>query len=381
VNLFRVNNFLDIAVKKAIINKEKSAIMSLKTISVNSFRNLADTELHFSPHFNFFTGNNGAGKTNLLEAIYVAGTASSFRVRENRIMIRDDETHFRVEATTNKKNASIYCDGTRKKLTLQGNEVKRLSEYVGWLGITMLSIEDLWIIRGAPVQRRSFYDWLISKVSPRYVDDILEYKKLVSQRNRILQTIHSNGNQHVLEAYTERYISTGNRIYQERKRFLPILKSSLIDFGTKLGLKNFTIEYHSTCSDMEIDHDQVEQIYDREIQYGRTIIGPHRDDLHLFMEQHPFQHFASEGQERAAAISMKLAEASIICGQTGEHPIILMDEAIGELDMVKRKVLLELPQGQVFYASTQLPSPLQKKDKDIKYFTVQGGTIEASAPY
>lgn len=355
--------------------------MSLKTISVHGFRNLADTELHFSPHLNFFTGNNGAGKTNLLEAIYVAGTASSFRVRENKIMIKDNESHFWIEACTDTKKASIYCDGTRKKLVLGGNEVKRLSEYVGWLGITMLSIEDLWIVRGAPAQRRSFYDWLISKISPRYVDDLLEYKKLVSQRNRILQTIQSNGNQGVFDVYTEHYINTGNRIYHERKRFLPQLKSALVDFGTKLGLKNFSIDYNSTCPDMTIDQDQVKQVYDKEVQYGRTILGPHRDDLHMSMENHPFQHFASEGQERAAAISLKLAEALMIKSQTGEQPIIVMDEAIGELDIIKRKILLDLPEGQVFYASTQLPSGSQHQDKKTLYFTVQGGLIEASTPH
>jgi DNA replication and repair protein RecF len=185
----------------------------------------------------------------------------------------------------------------------------------------------------------------------------------------------------VLDAYTERYINTGNRLYQERKRFLPQLKSTLIDFGTKLGLKNFSIEYQSTCPDMALDYHQVEQVYQKEVQYGRTILGPHRDDLHMYMENHPFQHFASEGQERAAAISLKLAEASIINQHTGEQPIIVMDEAIGELDMIKRKIILELPEGQVFYASTQLPSIMQQQHKKTVYFTVQGGKIETSTPH
>jgi DNA replication and repair protein RecF len=352
--------------------------MSLRTISIQGFRNLADNELSFSPRFNFFSGNNGAGKTNLLEAIHVAGTASSFRVREHKIMIKDDASYFRVGASTDTTTASIYCDKTRKKLSLQGNDVKRLSAYVGWLGITMLSIEDLWIVRGAPAQRRAFYDWLIAKVAPRYLDDTMEYRKLIGQRNRILQTIGSNGNHQVLDAYTDQYITVANRIYQERKRFLPVLRSSIMDLGTKLGLHDFAIEYHSTCANMELDHSQVEQVYDKEVQYGRTIIGPHRDDLHLFMKNHPLQHFASEGQERAVAISLKLAEASIIEQQTGEHPILLMDEASGELDDIRKNILLELPKGQVFYASTRIPSSLKDLNDDHKFFTIRGGIVEAS---
>jgi DNA replication and repair protein RecF len=355
--------------------------MSLQTLSIQGFRNLTDTTICFSEHFNFFTGNNGAGKTNLLEAIYVAGTASSFRARENRILIKNNEPYFRVEARTDTTNASIYYDGTRKKLMRAGNEVKRLSEYVGWLGITMLSIEDLWIVRGAPAQRRSFFDWLIAKASPRYLDDLLEYRKLVSQRNRVLQSIHDNGNQGVLEAYNECYITMSNRVYQERKRFLPMLQTCMVDISGQLGLNSFAVDYHSTCPDMNLDQAQIERVYDREIHYGRTVIGPHRDDLHFSLEGQTFQHFASEGQERVAAISLKLAEASIIERHTGKRPLLVLDEASGELDTLRKQHLLGLLDGQVFYASTQIPSHMPIKDKDCAYYLVQGGSIEKTAPY
>ncbi|MBN2620180.1 DNA replication/repair protein RecF [candidate division WOR-3 bacterium] len=355
--------------------------MSLQALSIQGFRNLTDTSICFSEHFNFFAGNNGAGKTNLLEAIYVAGTASSFRARENRILIKNNEPYFRVEARTETTDASIYYDGTRKKLMRAGNEVKRLSEYVGWLGITMLSIEDLWIVRGAPAQRRSFFNWLIAKVSPRYLDDLLEYRKLVNQRNRVLQSIHNNGNQGVLDAYNERFITMSNRVYQERKRFIPLLQTCAIDISAQLGLNDFAIDYHSTCPDMNLDRVQVEQVYDREVLYGRTVIGPHRDDLRFSLEGQTFQQFASEGQERAAAISLKLAEATIIERHTDKRPILVLDEASGELDTLKRQHLLDLLDGQVFYASTQFPSHMPVKDKNCAYYTVQGGIIEKTAPH
>lgn len=355
--------------------------MGLQALSIQGFRNLTDTTVSFSKHFNFFSGNNGAGKTNLLEAIYVAGTASSFRARENRMLIKNGTPYFRVEAHADMTNASIYYDGTRRKLMRAGNEVKRLSEYVGWLGITMLSIEDLWIVRGAPVQRRSFFDWLIAKASPRYLDDLIEYRKLVSQRNRVLQSIRNNGNQGVLDAYNERYIALSNRVYQERKHFMPVLRACVVEISGQLGLNRFEIDYHSTCPEMNIDRTQIERVYDREVHYGRTVIGPHRDDLHFSLEGQILQHFASEGQERAAAISLKLAEASIIERNTGQRPLLVLDEASGELDTLKRKHLLDLLDGQVFYASTRFPSHIPVGSRECAYFTVQGGTIETASPY
>jgi DNA replication and repair protein RecF len=132
---------------------------------------------------------------------------------------------------------------------------------------------------------------------------------------------------------------------------------------------------------MEMDHGQLGRVHDREVQYGRTVIGPHRDDLILYVDGHHLQRYASEGQERAAAISLKLAEAAIIKDQTGKSPVLVLDEASGELDSTRRKLMFDLLEGQIFYASTQYPSHVPIENKNCAYFSVQGGRIEATTPH
>jgi len=355
--------------------------MSLRSLTVQGFRNLKDTELDFSEHFNFIIGDNGTGKTNILEALFYIGLASSFRAREDKVLIRFGESHFRVSAETENREASVFYDGTCKKITLQGNEMKRLSEFVGWLGITMLSIEDLWIVRGAPSKRRSYLDWMIAKASPLYLDDLIEHRKLVRQRNRVLQTMHNNGNIDLLDAYNERFISISNAIYRERQRYLPMVKEHIKENGEELGLKRFTLEYQCTCRDMELDLDQLDQVRDLEMQLGHTRIGPHRDDLVFFINDHSLRSYASEGQERAAAISLKLAESRIIEQCTGTRPLLLLDEAGAELDNNKKNTLVSMLQGQVFYASTTTPEIPEKQGKDSVVFYVKAGEIEKTASH
>jgi DNA replication and repair protein RecF len=216
--------------------------MVLKKLKYQGFRNLADAELEFADNFNFIIGKNGAGKTNLLEAIFYVGLASSFRIREEQNLIRIGEPFLRVDAETEDMRAIVYFDGQKKKLTLHGNEVRRLSNYVGWLGITTLSIEDIWMVRGAPSRRRAFIDWTIAKTSTVYLSNLIEYRKILRQRNRILQNGGDNKDSDVLELFDEQLIRTGNEIYRKRADFLPKLREHITAFGQELGLQKLTFD-------------------------------------------------------------------------------------------------------------------------------------------
>jgi len=352
--------------------------MVLKKLKYQGFRNLADAELEFVDNFNFIIGKNGTGKTNLLEAIFYAGLASSFRIREEQNLIRVGEPFLRVDAETEDMRAIVYFDGQKKKLTLHGNEVRRLSNYVGWLGITTLSIEDIWMIRGAPSCRRAFIDWTIAKTSTVYLSNLIEYRKILRQRNRILQNGGDNKDRDVLELFDEQLIRTGNEIYRERAEFLPKLRAHITAFGQELGLQKLTFGYRSSCPDMKLDHDVLKRTRSREFILGHTLVGPHRDDLHFSINARPLKNFASEGEERAGVISMKLAEAEILYKETGKRPILLLDEVAAELDRERIEVLLQLLKGQVFYASTQLPSFLNINEQKNRFFSVARGIFEVS---
>lgn len=353
----------------------RSVSMVLKKIKYQSFRNLIDAELEFTDDFNFIIGKNGAGKTNLLEAIFYAGLGSSFRVREEEHMIRIGESFLRVDAETENISAAVFYDGQKKKLTLQGNEIRRLSNYVGWLGLVILSIEDIWIVRGGPSRRRSFLDWTIAKISTVYLSNLIEYRKIIRQRNNILQNGEESTNE-VLRLFNEQLIKTGNEIYRERAAFLPMLKENISVFGNELGLQELTLSYQSTCPDMHIDETVLDRVRSKESMVGHTLVGPHRDDLNFSIKDRPFRDFASEGEERAGVIAMKLAEAEILHKKNGQRPILILDEVGAELDDDKTKRLLGLLKGQVFYASTQMPDFSKNDGQKNRHFTVERGSIE-----
>lgn len=354
--------------------------MVLREIDYQGFRNLVDSRLEFAEEFNFIIGENGSGKTNLLEAIFYVGLASSFRVREERNLINVDKHYLRINARTNRKNASVYLDGDKKKLTLQGNEVQRLSDFVGWIGMTVLSIEDIWIVRGSPAKRRSFLDWTITKMVPPYLADLMEYRKIVRQRNKVLQSTDEINDLSLLEIFDEQLIQYGNKIYEAREKNIPDLKKSTASISSHFGLDNLDIEYASSCPGMRIDQTILTEVRQKELMFGQTIVGPHRDDLVFVMQGRPLKYFASEGEERAVAISLKLAEAEMLYTKAGDRPILLLDEVAAELDDSKREIMLSLLQGQVFYASTHMPPwTTIHQQKQCQVFKIMRGEVEVSA--
>ena len=167
--------------------------------------------------------------------------------------------------------------------------MRRLSNYVGWLGITTLSLEDIWMVRGAPSRRRAFIDWTIAKTSTVYLNNLIEYRKILRQRNRILQNGGDNKNSDVLELFDEQLIKTGNEIYRERADFLPELREHVAAFGQELGLQKLTFGYRSSCPDMKLDHDVLKRTRSREFIVGHTLVGPHRDDLHFSINARPLK--------------------------------------------------------------------------------------------
>lgn len=354
----------------------------IRQIEYQGFRNLADGALEFAEDFNFIIGENGAGKTNLLEMIYYAGTASSFRVREERRLIRFDCNFLRLDAVSDEKNGTVYLDSHRKKLTLQGNEVHRVADFVGWFGVTILSLDDIWIVRGSPGRRRFFLDWAIAKVSPSYLNNLIAYRKVIKQRNKVLQTFGENGNARVLDVLDEQLVKYGNAIYKGREDKLVMLRKYYNEIAKKLGLKSFDFFYRSSTGQMRIDRAQLAGVHKQEISLGQSLLGPHRDDLYFTVNGKAMQHYASEGEERMAAISLKLAAAEMYYKIKNERSVLLLDEVGAELDTGKKRLLLELLNGQVFYASTQLPH-LDNLDQKLKVriLRIKGGAIEISSTH
>jgi DNA replication and repair protein RecF len=285
----------------------------------------------------------------------------------------------RVEAEADgDRSGAVYADADRKRVTLGGKSVSRLSSYIGWLSVTVMSIDDIWIVRGSPARRRAFLDWAIAKLSSTYAADLTEYRKVVFQRNRFLQIYRDNGSEKLLESYDERLIESGNEIYKKREAKLPEIRMRFAEFGQQFSTKGFDVNYQSSCAKMRLDAGLLRRVRPREIALGQTLAGPHRDDLVFLINGRPMRSYASEGEERAASIALKLAEAEMLFAARGERPILLLDEVGAELDLGKREILQGLLKGQVFYASTQMPASSPGAGRRGRTFRIKDGAVEVS---
>ncbi|MGQ9701063.1 MAG: DNA replication/repair protein RecF [bacterium] len=350
--------------------------MILQAIEYEGFRNLVDGHLDFDPNFNLITGENGAGKTNLLEAIFFTAYGVSFRTNNEKNILKFNQPYLRVTGTSDAYIGSIFYNGV-KKYVLNGNEKNRASDYVGWLPLITMSLNDIWIIRGAPAQRRNFLDWLLIKLNPAYGANLSEYRKVLRQRNCFLQQKDREKDISLLDVYNEQLIMWGNAIYEERCKIFPVLKEGIKQKGTDMGLHKISVEYRSSCPDMKLSLEQIKRNENLEIRRGETIIGPHRDDLYITIDGNPARNFASEGECRLIALILKLTESEILRQGINDQPIFLLDEITIELDAKHRQSFFDSLKGQVFYATIQDPSDFKISNKTT--FIVQRGQIALSS--
>jgi len=347
--------------------------MILQAIEYEGFRNLTDGQINFGEDLNLIIGGNGAGKTNLLEAIFFAAYGSSFRTNDDKNMVKFNQPYLRVKGISNGAEASVLYNGT-KRFMLNGNEKNRLNEYIGWLPVVIMSLNDIWIIRGAPAKRRSFLDWLLIKLNPTYGANLFEYRKVLRQRNCLLQ--QKGLNLSLLDVYNDQLINWGNIIYNERRKIIPILKEKIRQKGTEMDSSEISFEYLSSCRDMNLTIEELKKNESLEIKKAETISGPHRDDIFITINGYPAKNFASGGECRLIALILKLTEADIIQQKINDQPIFLLDEVAIELDKTHRKSFFGLIKGQAFYATVQNLDDLKLPNRT--QFTVQRGNIALS---
>ncbi|MEO0137115.1 MAG: DNA replication and repair protein RecF [candidate division WOR-3 bacterium] len=323
--------------------------MILQELEYEGFRNLMDAKLSFCAGLNIITGDNGAGKTNLLEAIFFSAYGTSFRTHDDRNMVKFNAPFMRVTGFAPTTMATIFYNGT-KKLAINGNEKQRLSEYIGWLPCVVMSVNDIWIIRGAPVKRRNFLDWLLIKIHPVYGANLSEYRKILRQRNALLR---QNPSRDLLEIYNHQFVHWANLIYEERLSILPYLQEKIKTIGRMLGLDEISFEYFSSAPDLKITLDDLKKNESKDLERSETTIGPHRDDFIIKINGRSAQKYASQGECRLLAILLRLIECEIIKQKTNQEPVYLLDEVTGELDHAHRKKIFELIRGQIFFATVQ----------------------------
>lgn len=352
--------------------------MYIKKIDLKNFRNYESLSCKFDPGVNIIIGNNAQGKTNLIEAIYMSAFVRSFRTRHEHEAIRfgcmqadiisdivRDDDEGRLEIRIRKEGKNIIADGKR---------ISRMVDLLNKAYVVVFSPEDLKLVKDSPDRRRKFMDQELSKLYPSYYEAIVSYRKVLKQRNSYLkeETIQTD----ILSIWDDQLAHFGEQIMDKRRKFVSHLEaiSSRIHSSITDGKEKLTLSYEPDIPDGTSFTDAISQ--ERDIAARSTVRGPHRDDLKISIDGIDIRHYGSQGQQRTAALSLKLAEIEIIEEITGEKPILLLDDVLSELDHSRQEYLINsLDDIQVFITTTEISDSVMEKLNAGKVFHVSNGTI------
>lgn len=368
--------------------------MKLRHLKLFNYRNYEQTEIRTDSNVNLIVGPNAQGKTNLLESIYVLALTKSHRTQKDKELIHWDKKQAMIHADIEKKYGNLTLDlrisSQGKSAKLNGLEQRKLSDFVGALNVVMFAPEDLEIVKGSPGIRRRFLDMEIAQVIPSYLFQVQQYQKILIQRNNYLKGIQHDSaiNENMIEVWNQQLAEYGSKIMKSRQNFIINLQkwAKSIHEGITKGKENLQLYYRpsfeiSDFSDESVLFDQfmvkLKQVQNQEIRRGVTLFGPHRDDLGFFINGKDVQIYGSQGQQRTTALSVKLAEIELIREETGEFPLLLLDDVLSELDQFRQNQLIETFQNKVqtFITTTGADNVNFSKFDDMKLYHVVEGHV------
>lgn len=369
--------------------------MRITSLKVNGFRNLRDISLSPNPGINILCGENAQGKTNLMEAIWLASGAKSFRgVKEKDIIGFDSESAFvdvSFESSVRSEDISLTLSRIQRerKILLNGVKLKSLSELVGRLLCVIFTPEDLFLTKGSPDIRRSYLDLCISQIKPMYAGVAAKYDILLAQRNAVLKNISMGiSKPSDLEIWDEQIARQGSYISMMRYVYTEVLNrhTTVLYNEISQGREQMSLEYSSTVFEElknRTDYkDSMAKEYllrlhsslNDDIKLGYTQVGVHRDELTVKIDTKSVRDFGSQGQNRSAALCMKLGQAKALYKETNEMPVILLDDVLSELDTSRKQfVLNQINDAQIFITCCE-PIKVYKEAKRHLFY-LKGGKI------
>ncbi len=366
--------------------------MYLQQLSVINFKNYAEAGLIFSEGVNVFTGNNGAGKTNLLDAIHYLSLCKSYFNPIDSQQIKQGTDFFIITGNFNKndKQEAIACSVKRnqkKQFKRNKKDYQRLADHIGLFPLVMVSPYDISIIIEGSEERRKFIDNVISQTDNSYLDELIIYNKVLANRNALLKLIADTGryDPHLLEVLDEQLTVSGSRIFEKRKAFM----------------ESFTEIFNKHYQFLSDNAEQVDLVYESQLLQEdftallkkniekdrvleRTTSGIHKDDLLFAIHGMPMKKFGSQGQQKSFLIALKLAQYTFLNRQKGFKPILLLDDIFDKLDDQRVTKLMQMISnhdfGQVFITDTsvsRVENIFKEIGVDIRLFKVKGGEIDA----
>ena len=366
--------------------------MKIKKIKLINFRNLENVELSFINNVNIIIGGNGAGKTNILEAIYLNSLTKSFRANNDNELIKFNKDFLTIKTTIkeNSYNEKVLynIDKISKKIYLNANKITKLSEYIGKYPVVISTPEDVLMIKTSPSNRRDVLNISICQFNKEYFKTLNEYNKLLKLRNDYLKRILINSNSDIkyFDILTNKLIEKATYIYIERNNYINLINKYLVNIFEHICLnKSLNIKYSPNIDIDEYEKDIISKIlhkkfkkdFNKEISLGMTITGPHRDDFNFFLDNKDMKYYSSEGQKKMAVISYKLAEMNLFQEQEDKKPIILLDDLFSELDIKnKNRLVRYIPKDlQVIITSNDLKG-INKSIRDkAKIFKIKDSEV------
>ena len=353
--------------------------MWINKIKINNFRNYENQEINLEKNVNVFYGENAQGKTNIIEAIFLCSMGKSFRAKQDKEMIRLNQSNALVEVEFQKsdRDAKIKIQiGNRKTVYVNGVKIKKLSELLGNLNVVMFTPDDISILKGGPQNRRRFLDIMISQLKPNYMHNLSLYAKILEQRNNYLRQIKEEGkDENLLDIWDEKLAEYAVSISKYRYEFIEKIKNKIETIHSEItdNKDSIEIEYITECLDKEKYLEILKQRRKLDIIKGYTTKGIHRDDFMIYINKKQLNIYGSQGQHRTAMLSLKLSEVNIIEEEIDEKPILLLDDFMSELDQKRRNHFLEkINDTQVIITCTD---KIDIENKKILIYNVKDGKV------
>jgi len=367
----------------------RSGSLFIKKLSLKNFRNFAFAEIEFSKNINIMIGNNAQGKTSLIEGIYALSTTKSHRTSKDTQMISFDQDFAKLDTVVqvpdgDDASLSLVITKRGKTATYNGISASRLSAYIGKLKTVFFAPEDLELLKGTPTIRRKFLNMEIGQIDPLYIHHLSSYSKILKQRNELLKNYsESESNKLLLDVLTQQLIPHLCYLLTKRTWFLESLEAHAKKIHAFITESKEGISFSYTNS-MRIDEitDEVliakfESLYENDKRMRSTTVGAHRDDFSVYLSGVNAHEFASQGQQRTAVLSIKLAEIDLIYDITGIYPVLLLDDVLSELDANRQVTLLASTKDktQTFITTTSVSGIYEEIIDSSDLFVIEDAKI------
>lgn len=364
--------------------------MYVDNLKLMNFRNYIETDINFSQDINIIYGENAQGKTNIIEALFLCSYGKSHRTSKEREMINFDKDFFRIETSFDNEKSKekidiLYKKDERKQIYINDILISKQSNLVGKLKSVLFSPEDLFFIKEGPSVRRRYMDMILSQFSNLYIFELQKYIKILKNRNCLLKKNRNEVKKELIIVYTEQLIEEGIKIIKNRFNFINKINKYFPQRHAQLSgsKEEVKIKY---ISSIEINDENIERIkedyiekmnnnIDKDIEYGCTTYGPHRDDYEIELDGVNIKTYGSQGQQRSAILSLKMAEMDLIMNEVGVKPIFILDDVMSELDNLRQGYLFEMIKNVQTFITCTDNSFFKNNNIGNKFLNVDKGQV------